>query len=271
MFGYIYKTTNNLNGKIYIGKKHSTIFDPTYLGSGIIVNESIAKNGKENFTVELIEWCESIDELNEREKFWISALKSQDPSIGYNIAPGGDGGVIWKGGQHPSLGVRRLGPDNPFYGKHHTDATKQLVRDVWGKKMASGYVPPASGRKKVSKEGVVKLVKPDEIPQYEAQGWKRPDPPKRLDHPYKHSEETKKKIANSLKGRIVSSESKEKFKQTLANRTTEKKEQIRKNMSESHKCKAWVHNDEHFLIIDSKDLDYYLSRGYSRGRGPRKL
>ena len=34
VFGYVYKTTNLINGKIYVGLKRSNVFIPTYLGSG---------------------------------------------------------------------------------------------------------------------------------------------------------------------------------------------------------------------------------------------
>jgi hypothetical protein len=86
----IYKTTNLINGKIYVGK--DTLNRPGYLGSGIYLKNAISKYGIENFTKETIETCQSKDELCERELFWIKELKSQDKSIGYNISDGGEGG-----------------------------------------------------------------------------------------------------------------------------------------------------------------------------------
>ena len=70
MYGYIYKTTNLINGKIYVGQKMSTVFlKEEYLGSGRYLNNAINKYGRENFKVELIEWCENSEILNEREKY----------------------------------------------------------------------------------------------------------------------------------------------------------------------------------------------------------
>ena len=270
-FGYIYKTTNTTNGKIYVGKKHSDRFIPKYKGSGIRLAEALAKYGEEAFNVEILEWCDTLEELNNAEIRWIRELNSTDMSIGYNISHGGDGGCVWEEGHHPSLGVRRRGEDNPFYGKHHSDKTKQLVKNVWKEKIASGYISPARGKKKISKDGVVKLVNLEELETYLADGWKRPETHKKLDHPYKHSEETKKKISDTMKGRVVTDESIQKFKETLSKRSDEDVSRIRRNMSDSHKGKAWVHNDEHFLMIDGKDLQYYLDKGYSRGRGQKKL
>ena len=95
---YIYKTTNLITKKIYVGK--STQKFGKYLGSGKILLQSIKKYGKENFIVEKLEDCKTNVELNEREKYWIKTLNSQDNNIGYNIADGGEGGVHRKGKKH---------------------------------------------------------------------------------------------------------------------------------------------------------------------------
>ena len=60
----IYKTTNLVNGKIYIGQdKYNS---PVYLGSGKILHLAFQKYGIENFNKETLEECESVQELNER-------------------------------------------------------------------------------------------------------------------------------------------------------------------------------------------------------------
>lgn len=86
MFGYIYKTTNLINQKTYIGKKKGS-FDKNYFGSGIILKQAIEKYGAENFSVELVCECNSLDDLNNSE---ITMIEEFKPS--YNIAKGGDGG-----------------------------------------------------------------------------------------------------------------------------------------------------------------------------------
>lgn len=56
MFGYIYKTTNKVDGKIYIGQKKSDRFlENTYHGSGLYLLRAMKKYGKENFETCLIE------------------------------------------------------------------------------------------------------------------------------------------------------------------------------------------------------------------------
>ncbi len=84
----IYKTTNLINGKYYIGKDEKN--NPEYLGSGKILKFAIKKYGIENFKKEILEICKTRDELNEREVFWINSLSAT--TLGYNITDGGTGG-----------------------------------------------------------------------------------------------------------------------------------------------------------------------------------
>lgn len=80
----IYKTTNKINGKIYIGQDSKC--NPEYLGSGSLIRRSIRKYGKENFEKEILEdniICKKI--LNERETYWIEHFDSTNKLIGYNI------------------------------------------------------------------------------------------------------------------------------------------------------------------------------------------
>lgn len=92
MYGYIYKTTNLINGKFYIGKHKSEKYDPSYYGSGKIIRLAIKKYGLENFKNEVLEQFDSLDELNEAEKQYIDKYRKLDKSRLYNIADGGDGG-----------------------------------------------------------------------------------------------------------------------------------------------------------------------------------
>lgn len=97
-YRYIYKITNIINGKIYIGKR-TCKKEPNkdrYLGSGIKIRLAIKKYGEENFRKDILEICESENELNEREKYYINKFNSLDDKIGYNIHLGGKGGNTGK-------------------------------------------------------------------------------------------------------------------------------------------------------------------------------
>lgn len=86
----IYKITNNINNKIYIGK--DTTDDNYYYGSGILIKRAIDKYGKDNFTKEIVEELDDYCELSIREIHWINYYNSTNLEIGYNISSGGDGG-----------------------------------------------------------------------------------------------------------------------------------------------------------------------------------
>ena len=88
-YGYIYKTTNLINNKIYIGQKKGE-FNPKYYGSGLIIKNEI-KEGEENqFKVELITYAKNINELNQLEtKFIEEYRKIFKPENIYNIKNGG--------------------------------------------------------------------------------------------------------------------------------------------------------------------------------------
>ena len=86
----IYKITNLLNGKIYIGQTKFTI-EKRFLQhskANSPLGQAMRECGLENFTIEIIERCENQNELNEREKFWIKVLKSKSPN-GYNLSNSG--------------------------------------------------------------------------------------------------------------------------------------------------------------------------------------
>ena len=94
MYGYIYKTTNLLDNKIYIGQHKGKLFDPDYYGSGSWFSSVFRKYGKENFRCEVIEECKTQQSLNERETYWIENFQSRNPSIWYNLAKGGEQFIV---------------------------------------------------------------------------------------------------------------------------------------------------------------------------------
>ena len=94
MTGIVYKTTNLINLKIYIGSdtKNNGNGDPEYLGSGLLLKKSIEKYGKENFRKEVIDKCYTMEELKTSETKNIKLHDSNNRKIGYNISSGYWGG-----------------------------------------------------------------------------------------------------------------------------------------------------------------------------------
>jgi len=76
----------------YIGKKLSSEFVADYYGTGKNILSAIKEYGKSNFYSEILEWCESIDELNAAERKWIKYYNAQEDKNFYNICMGGQWG-----------------------------------------------------------------------------------------------------------------------------------------------------------------------------------
>lgn len=121
-FYLVYRITNLVNGKIYVGK-HSTK-DPydEYFGSGKLINEAIKKYGIENFIKEILFCYDSENDafLKEEE---IVTQEFVDRDDTYNIMLGGRG---WHSGkEHPLYGM--TGEHCHNFGKHHTQEAKDKL------------------------------------------------------------------------------------------------------------------------------------------------
>lgn len=90
-YHYIYKTTNLLNNKFYVGMHSTNNLDDDYLGSGTYLWRAIRKYGKENFKKEILEYCETRALVAEREKELVNE-KLLKEELCMNLKPGGRGG-----------------------------------------------------------------------------------------------------------------------------------------------------------------------------------
>jgi len=182
--GYIYKTINLINNKIYIGQKRGK-FDKNYYGSGKILNKSIKKYGTNNFKVELLCECKDRMELDKKEKYYIKKFNSSITFGNYNIANGGHGGNGMEGktyeecfGESKAKQIKekqsenRTGEKNPMFGKKHKNESKEK-QSRWQK-----------GLSYIEKYGEVKTLEILEKKRKSMLGQKR-------------SAETKNKIRNS--------------------------------------------------------------------------
>ena len=91
MYYTIYKTTNNINGKYYIGKHKTKNLDDNYLGSGKILKNAIKKYGIDNFTKEYLFIFDNEDEMNNKEAELVSKEYVKEDT-NYNLKLGGEGG-----------------------------------------------------------------------------------------------------------------------------------------------------------------------------------
>lgn len=173
----VYKHTNKINGKIYIGKTCANPPEKRWRhdGSGYIKSplfwNAIQKYGWDNFEHEILINDLTEEQANELEKQFISDLKSNDKNFGYNLTDGGDGVRLfgelhprygihldddvkkkisdahkkrgsWQGENNPNYNKHSFaGEGNPFYGMHHTTETKNKLREL-----ATGRPSPMKGK-----------------------------------------------------------------------------------------------------------------------------
>lgn len=134
----IYKTTNLITNKIYIGKDESN--NPMYIGSGKWLNRSIKKYGVENFKKEILEVCNDSNHLEEQERFWIKKLNSTNPTIGYNITDGRSGGNTYRYKTEEELNLIKKKISESGKGRTSwNDGTKGLYsyEDLYGEEKAN--------------------------------------------------------------------------------------------------------------------------------------
>jgi len=90
-YHFIYKTTNLLSGRYYIGMHSTDNLEDGYLGSGTYLKRSINKHGKENHSIEILEFLNSREELVAREREIVSLQEIAKKEC-MNLKVGGEGG-----------------------------------------------------------------------------------------------------------------------------------------------------------------------------------
>ena len=86
MYYTIYKITNNINNKFYIGKHQTRDLNDNYMGSGNLIKLAIKKHGIENFTKDILFVFNNEEEMNIKEKELVVLSENS-----YNMCEGGKG------------------------------------------------------------------------------------------------------------------------------------------------------------------------------------
>ena len=194
----IYRITNLINGKTYIGQHKYKKLDDSYMGSGVLIKRSIKKHGIENFKKEIlysrIQYRETADDM---ERFAIA----KERAIGkaeYNLANGGEGLSGYKHSEEykRKISERTKGENNPNYGKHHSEETKKKISEARKKYVGENHPMYGKHHSEETKKKISEAekgrpgMKCENNPMYGKPAWNRG----------KHlSEETKKKISESKK------------------------------------------------------------------------
>lgn len=111
----VYRTTNNINGKIYIGFHKFVSFDDGYLGSGKLMRRAIEKYGSENFTREVLYVFDTPEEALAKEAELVNENFIKRVDV-YNLALGGNPPIL-------------VGERNGFFGKKHSQETIDRIQE----------------------------------------------------------------------------------------------------------------------------------------------
>ena len=137
MYYIVYRTTNSVDGKIYVGTHKTADLSDSYLGSGTGLARAISKYGATNFKREVLHVFDNPEQMFDKEREIVneSFVKRSDT---YNQKIGGLGGfdhIDNTGRVRPDhvrsilseCGKKRVGELNTFYGKRHTDEAKTII------------------------------------------------------------------------------------------------------------------------------------------------
>lgn len=236
-YGYIYKTTNLVNGNIYIGQ-HKGEFTEKYLGSGVYLQRSVRKYGHSFFKVIPLCFASNSDALNSLEVFWIESYrKSIKDIVLYNLAPGGNNGGVMsdrvKENRRPKISgenhwtrkhpERLSGENNPMWGRKHSEKTKSLIaaKRLGKQGNALGIIRSEEQKRKISETKKIRYANGE------------------VKHPMlgkHHSSETREKIRSKHLGLHPSIETR--IKMSKSSKGKPKSKEMRRRLSEYHK-KLW--------------------------------
>lgn len=240
MFGYIYETTNLINGKKYIGKHKSNKFDTNYLGSGIALKRAINKYGKENFEVGIIEEINTNQEdLDLREMYYIKKYNAVKDKNYYNHSYGGEN-EGWDGvNKAINISGRPWTKTQSFKDKMRQ---KQLGKEPWMK--GKHHTKESIEKNRQAHLGVPSTFKGKH-----------------------HTEETKRKISEKCKGYKHTEKAKIKmkeFRKTYSSHMLGKhhSEESKLKISEEHKGRKWFNDgiNEYFIFPYTAKETYILGR-----------
>jgi len=255
MYGYIYKTTNLVNGKIYIGQKKSkTFLGLDYLGSGKYLWCAIHRYGKDNFIVEFLDSCDTKESLDLLEKYYIKKYNSTDSSIGYNIANGAIGGDTYSNlsdADKIRRNLKRLKSYKENYQRkiaiHKGDKDIKILETDLPLYLQNGWEKGRSEKyQTILNNSHLGIRQSDEwVKKRIASTWENKTKEQIQQLKEKHSEATKRQMSKVPKSRRI---------------------EIAKNANKfkGRKC-AWVNKDGKSHFIYEEDLQKYLDNGYTKG------
>lgn len=201
---YVYKFTNNINSKVYIGVtndiKRRVRTHKLCRGGNVRFHNAIKKYGFENFIFTILEECNSQEEAFITEITYIEYYKSNIEEFGYNLTSGGEGATGYKHTEDArnKISISKIGINNPMFGVTSPNKDKELSEEA---KLKISQANTGKRHTEEHKQRISDLMSGPNNPMYNK----------------KHSKETKEKISKANKGRKHSEETKKKMSESHTN------------------------------------------------------
>lgn len=125
MFYTVYKITNLINGRFYVGVHKTSNIEDGYMGSGVLINAAIEKYGIDNFEKEILYVFDNQEDMYEKEAEIVNEEFVSDPQT-YNLMLGGYGGDTWRSPEKRSQAMKARWEDPEYRAK----ATREL-KERW--------------------------------------------------------------------------------------------------------------------------------------------
>lgn len=245
-YNYFYKITNKINGHFYYGVHSTDNLDDGYMGSGTRLKKAIEKYGVENFEKEIIKYCKNRKEAYKLESDYVTEALIRDNDC-YNIILGGEqfnpeflvavkdseGNKFFVHNKDPRyLNGELSGITKGFFTAINENGETFLAEkdstNTHGVNYGKLPVKDSSGKMFCVSKNDPRLMSGELVPIWKGK---------------KHSENTIKKISNTLK--------------SIGHQKGEKNSQF---------GTCWVHNDEKSIKIKKDKLSEYEKNGWVKGR-----
>ena len=223
---YVYKITNTINNKIYIGLHKTNNINDGYFGSGSLLKKAIQKYGKINFQLEILYFCNNEQQMLDKERELIREYNSTDKTIGYNIMPGqGNYSLTEEGRKKISETNKGKKLSQSHIDKLKTPRTEQVKQNMKeAQKLRRLELPPLKWYHNPLTNESKQIPLNSPVPNSWIEGRGKINSPKTINISEKSrinrsnankSIEKRNKISNTLKGHTTSQETKHKISKTL--------------------------------------------------------